>query len=351
MMTRLDAIVREHGFEHFGFAELETPISIDLYDQWIDKGYHGEMKYLARHKRDKRQPNAHFKRARSAIVVTQDYVPHPSPIAEWPLSDSIRIAGYARGKDYHRFLHNKLRALCAKLSEEFPGEEFLSFTDAGPVLERDLAARAGLGWVGKNTCLIDRKRGSLFFLGEVYTSLELPVAKLTSEEVARDYCGTCTRCIDACPTGAIVSPREVDARKCISYLTIEVRDPAPLELREKMGPWLFGCDICQTVCPWNVRFHGKEKLDVLHPEPNRADLVEDLRFLLTSPNRNLERVFAATPLARVNGMGLKRNALTVAGNQRIHELSDLIKTFFDNPRLGQLARWAFEKANSDNKAE
>jgi epoxyqueuosine reductase len=154
-MLRLEAMVRKHGFENFGFAELETPISIDLYDRWIDDGMNGEMEYLERHKLDKRVPNAHFKRARTAIVITQEYVPHPSPIEGWPLSDSMRIAGYARGKDYHRFLHSKLRALSADLTNEFPGEEFLSFTDAGPVLERDLAARAGLGFVGKNTCLID----------------------------------------------------------------------------------------------------------------------------------------------------------------------------------------------------
>ncbi|MES2855978.1 MAG: tRNA epoxyqueuosine(34) reductase QueG, partial [Bdellovibrionota bacterium] len=239
ILTRLEEAVRRHGFENFGFAELETPISIDLYDAWIDQGLNGEMEYLARHKLDKRVPNAHFKRAKSAIVVTQEYVPHPSPVPEWPLSDSIRIAGYARGKDYHRFLHNKLRAICAELSESFPGEEFLSFTDAGPVLERDLAARAGLGWVGKNTCLIDRTRGSLFFLGEIYTSLELPVAKISRDELKKDYCGTCTRCIDACPTGAIQPGKVLDARKCISYLTIEVRDAAPVELREKMGEWFF----------------------------------------------------------------------------------------------------------------
>ncbi|MEK7355619.1 MAG: tRNA epoxyqueuosine(34) reductase QueG [Bdellovibrionota bacterium] len=345
-MDRIERLVRDQGFENFGFAELTTPFSIDLYDRWVDEGLHGEMEYLARHKVDKRAPRAHWARARSAIVVTQDYVPHPAPIEGWPLKNGARVAAYARGRDYHRFLHNKLRALCTILSAEFPGEEFVSFADAGPVLERDLAARAGLGWVGKNTCLIDRKRGSLFFLGEIYTSIELPIARLSSEDLEKDFCGTCTKCLDACPTGAIVAPRKLDARRCISYLTIETRDPAPVELRTKMGDWLFGCDICQTVCPWNVKAKGPETIASLEPSPSRADLVHDLKFILESPNRHLERVFAATPLARVNGLGLKKNALVVIANRKVHELKSEVERFDEHPRLGDLAKWALASLNS-----
>ena len=339
-------IVREHGFENFGFAELETPFSIDLYDQWLKDGFHGEMEYLDRHKVDKRNPQSHWKRARTAIVVTQDYVPHPVPVAEWPLRGGVRVAAYAQGRDYHRFLHNKLRALAQALSARFPDEEFVSFADAGPVLERDLAARVGLGWIGKNNCLIDRGRGSLFFLGEVYSSLQLPVARISQVDLTKDFCGTCTKCIEACPTGALVAPRKLDARKCISYLTIETRNPAPEPLRSQIGDWAFGCDICQTVCPWNIKAKGVATISRLEAPGSREALIFDLRFLLESPNRHLERVFAATPLSRINGLGLKKNALVVVGNQKVVELRDDVMRFKDHPRLSELATWALNKLST-----
>jgi epoxyqueuosine reductase len=342
ILEKLDRLTRAEGFTNFGFAEVTTPFSIDLYDQWLADGFNGEMDYLARHADDKRHPSKFFKKARTAIVVTQSYIPHPDPKVGWPLKSNAGVALYARGRDYHRFFHTRLRQLCAKLKAEYPTEEFYSFTDAGPVLERDLAARAGLGWIGKNTCLIDRERGSLFLLGEIYCSLEVPVAKLSVEDLAKDFCGTCTRCIDACPTGAIVEARKVDARKCISYLTIESKDEAPLGLREQIGSWLFGCDICQVVCPWNVRVHGRETIDSLHMGSEDA-LVEDLRYLLTAPNRQLERDFDATPLRRINGMGLKRNALVVAGNRRLQALRPEVKSHAEHPRIGELARWALEQ--------
>jgi epoxyqueuosine reductase len=336
VLEKLDALVRAEGFTNFGFAEVTTPFSIDLYDRWIAEGLNGEMDWLARHAEDKREPQKFFKRARTAIVVTQSYLPHPVPKVGWPLKSVEGIALYARGRDYHRYFHTRLRAMCARLAEEFPGEEFTSFTDAGPVLERDLAARAGLGWIGKNTCLLDRKQGSLFVLGEIYTSLELPLAP---PDLSRDFCGTCTRCLDACPTGALVEPRVLDARKCISYLTIESKDAAPLGLREKIGSWMFGCDICQTVCPWNIRVHGGETLDREYRSTEES-LIEDLRYLLTAPNRKLERDFEATPLARINGIGLKRNALVVAGNRKLRALENEISLHVDHPRIGELAKWA-----------
>jgi epoxyqueuosine reductase len=339
ILEKLDARLRAEGFTNFGFAEVTTPFSIDLYDQWLSEGMNGEMDYLVRHAEDKREPTKFYKRAKTAIVVTQSYVPHPDPKDGWPLKSNAGIALYARGRDYHRFFHNRLRRLCAELAKEFPDDEFLSFTDAGPILERDLAARAGLGWIGKNTCLIDRKKGSLFLLGEIYTSLEIPVARV---DLSRDFCGTCTRCLDACPTGALIGPRKLDARKCISYLTIESKDEAPLGLREKIGSWLFGCDICQTVCPWNLKMHGTDKLD-RHSQSSEEALVEDLRYLLTAPNRKLERDFEATPLARINGIGLKRNALVVAGNRKLSVLQPEIERHLDHPRIGALARWALEQ--------
>lgn len=345
LLKTLEAALRAEGFENFGFAEVKTPFSIDLYDQWLAKGFHGEMEWLVRHAEDKRTPTKFYKRAKTAIVVTQNYIPHPDPKIGWPLSDASRVAAYARGRDYHRFFHSKLKRVVETLRAHFPEEEFYSFTDAGPVLERDLAARAGLGWVGKNTCLIDREVGSFFLLGEIYASFDLPIAKIDDAELKKDFCGTCTRCLEACPTGALVNERELDARKCISYLTIEAKDLPPEDLRPKIGDWLFGCDICQLVCPWNLKALGKDRIAALTPDPSpesnsRAALIEDLRYLLTAPNRKLERDFEATPLARINGIGLKRNALTVAGNLKLEALRKEIELHVNHERIGELARWA-----------
>jgi epoxyqueuosine reductase len=341
MINTLSTYVREAGFDHFGFAELTRPITIDLYEAWLDAGKQGEMSWLREHLPLKQDPTKLLPRARSAIVMTQNYVPHPAPALGWPLRGGVGVAAYARGRDYHRFLGARVRELAARLKVSFPEHEFLSFTDSAPVLERDLAQRAGLGWVGKNTCLIDRARGSLFWIAEIYTTLELPVARL---DLSADFCGTCTRCLDACPTGALKGPRELDARLCISYLTIESRALPPIALRSRMGDWLFGCDICQTVCPWNVKAHGRSVIDALGSGVGaREDLIEDLRYILVSPNRLLEREFGGTPLWRSGGILLKRNALVVVANRKVVELRDVVESLRGNPRLGELAEWALEQ--------
>jgi epoxyqueuosine reductase len=345
VLTALASLLESAGFSSFGFAELKRPLSIGLYEEWLAQGYQGEMSYLERHLPDKKDPSRLLKKARSAIVVTKNYVPHPEPVENFPLSHASRVAAYARGRDYHHFLRAGLTRVVEALKRQWPNEEFLTFTDSGPVLERDLAHRAGLGWVGKNTCLIDKKQGSLFLLAEIYTTLELPVAKVPSP----DHCGTCERCLRACPTGALKGPRELDARLCISYLTIESREVAPEPLREKIGDWLFGCDICQTVCPWNIKALGHEKLsDLSPPGDSTEELVKDLRFLLTSSNRALERAFQGTPLLRTGAVGLKRNAMIVAANQDLKALAPEIEPYLSDThpshaKLGALAAWALQK--------
>lgn len=339
----LASILEEEGFTNYGFAELKTPVSIALYENWLAQGYQGEMQYLERHLPEKREPERLMKRARSAIVVILDYLPHPEPIAGTESNrnlNGLRIAAYARGRDYHYFLRERLNRVLEKLRRLAPEEEFRAFTDSAPVLERDLAARAGLGWIGKNTCLLNRKKGSLFFIAEIYTTLALNIAEIEPH----DHCGTCTRCLEACPTGALLSPRTLDARLCISYLTIESRQIPSPELREKIGDWFFGCDVCQTVCPWNIKIHGREKLDSLNSQKeNRHALLEDLRFILTSSNRELERRFAGTPLSRPGGWGLKRNALIVAANSQAKELRAEIQSLTAHPKLGELASWTLER--------
>lgn len=335
-LKELEEALRSEGFEHFGFAKLVQPVSIALYEAWLDKGYQGEMGYLSRHLPEKREPQRLLRNAESAIVVTMNYVPHPAPTLSWPLSAASRIARYAQGQDYHHLIKNRLARVVSKLKLLAPDDEFISFTDSSPVLERDLASRAGLGWVGKNTCLISRQEGSLFFIAEIYTTLKLPIAELP----VHDHCGTCTRCLDACPTNALLKPRELDARRCISYLTIESRTLPDEKLRAGIGDWLYGCDICQTVCPWNIKAHGHEKMADQPHASEREALVKDLRFLLTTSNRGLEKAFQGTALMRAGGFGLKRNALVVAGNRGLTELRGEIENFLENDKLKELANWA-----------
>lgn len=297
------------------------------------------MEYLARHLPQKENPENFLPQARSAIVVACEYIPHPAPQTPAPLKD-LRVAFYARGADYHEWLKAKLDAVIDDLKKLYPDEEFVAATDSSPVLERDLAYRAGLGWVGKNTCLIDQKRGSFFLLGEILTSLEAETAQVLHP----DRCGTCTKCLDACPTQALIEPRKMDARLCISYLTIESKAVPAIELREKMGDNFFGCDICQAVCPWNEKAFGAtvrdEQATILKV---KHEAVAELRFILRSSNKALERHFKHSPLARARGFGLKRNALIVAANQGLSELVSDIRPLTTDPRLGELACWALKR--------
>lgn len=322
-------IVESEGHSHFGFAPLENPFSLALYESWLEKGYQGEMDYLKRHLPFKQDPTKLMEKARSAIVIAFDYLPHPAPTADFPLKEA-KVARYAQGIDYHFWIKEKLRVIIERLTLEFPDAGFACYTDSAPVLERDLAYRAGLGWVGKNTCVIDPKRGSLFFIGEIFTSFEPDV----SAQTMHDFCGTCTRCIDACPTQAIVAPRELDATKCISYLTIESKSvPAP-EVRSKMESWFFGCDICQTVCPWNIKVHGAAALSTdsgLSAEEKRARLVEEMRMILTSSNSALLKKFHGTPLVRAGAKGLKRNAAMVCEQAGLEELRELWSGWVAHP--------------------
>lgn len=336
---RIRELLAEADLPHHGFARLSArPAALALYKDWLAKDYAGEMEYLERHLPFKEEPTRLMAEAQSAIVVTFEYSPHPEPIKDFPLREA-QVALYARGEDYHFWIKRRLAALIERLEVEFPGEGFTAYTDSAPVLERDLATRAGLGWIGKNTCLIHPKRGSLFLIGEIYTSLSLEA----EAEQLPDFCGTCTRCIDACPTGALVAPRELDARKCISYLTIESKLAPPIELRDKTAGWFFGCDICQTVCPWNVKFHGAQvgTAAVTDENSRRARLLEEMRLILTSSNSRLLKLFHGTPLVRAGGWGLKRNAILVCHSLGlVADLRTEIEVLGSEPRLAELVAWA-----------
>lgn len=337
-MSQIEDQIKKHGFFHFGFTPLKPAFSLGFYEKWIDMSFHGDMDYLKRHLAQKVNPQLYAPKANSAIVILQDYSQSIPGRNSFPLKQN-RVASYAQGEDYHQWFQSQLKKLSEDLNQLFPKEDFLFSTDSAPVLERDLAYRSGLGWIGKNTCLIHRKAGSLCFIGEILTSMEFSLDIKTSS----DHCGKCTRCIEVCPTQALVAPRVMDARKCISYWTIESRTIPPPQIRPKIGDWLFGCDLCQTVCPWNKPLLKPSLVNSDEQHENNKEGVEsELRYILETSNRQLMRDLKYTPLARAGGAGLKRNAIIVATNQRLTRLLPIISKYREDPKLGELAKWAIE---------
>lgn len=332
------------GFGQFGLSPLQMPLSFQLYQDWIDQGYHGEMDYLKRHLPAKQNSKTVYPFAESAIVFAFPYFPWPTDVPTH--TTALRTALYSQGGDYHHWIAAKLQVMIEALKTQFPDHEFMAATDSKPVLERDLAYRAGLGWVGKNTCLIHPKKGSLFFLAEILCSF-----KMEEEAPASlpDFCGTCTRCIDICPTQAIESPRKLNAQKCISYWTIESKSIPPESMRNQFGDWFFGCDLCQTVCPWNQKIFkhllSTEKVQTRTPQENNL-LAQELAEILMASQNQLAKKFQHTALSRARGFGLKRNALIVIANRKIFSLYTKVQKFkdsTDNADLQDLAKWTLQQ--------
>lgn len=241
------------GFNEIGIADTNLQKAELEHQTWIAKGFHGEMDYMAKHGVKRTRPAELVPNTLRVISARLDYLPPNAVDSQSILQDSAKafISRYTMGRDYHKAMRNKLQKLCEKIQSEVANSpmhafSFRVFTDSAPVLEVALAEKAGLGWRGKHTLLINKNRGSWFFLGEIYTNLPLPL-----DEVATSHCGTCTSCIEICPTKAITAPYEVDARRCISYLTIELKTSIPVEFRPLIGNRVYGCDDCQLYCPWN----------------------------------------------------------------------------------------------------
>lgn len=236
------------GFSAIGITDIDLSHAEVEHQAWIKKGFHGEMDYMAKHGIKRTRPAELVPNTVRVISARLDYLP-PKVKNSWDVMENgcqAFVSRYALGRDYHKVMRNKLQKLCDKIAEHYQDFEYRAFTDSAPVLEVALAENAGLGWRGKHTILINKDHGSWFFLGEIYTNLPLPV-----DQQATNHCGSCSACIDICPTKAIVAPYEVDARKCISYLTIELKTSIPIELRPLIGNRVYGCDDCQLVCPWN----------------------------------------------------------------------------------------------------
>jgi epoxyqueuosine reductase len=248
LARRIRAWGRQLGFQQVGISDVDLRQAEERLAEWLENKFHGEMEYMARHGRKRSRPELLVPGTVRVISVRMDYLPEDQDAA-LKLLDHPRkayVSRYALGRDYHKVLRGRLRALARHIRSEIDSCGYRVFVDSAPVLEKPLAEKAGLGWIGKHTNLLNRRAGSWFFLGELYTDVELPVDRPESS-----HCGTCRACMDVCPTGAIVAPYQLDARRCISYLTIEHKGPIPLEFRSMIGNRVYGCDDCQLVCPWN----------------------------------------------------------------------------------------------------
>jgi epoxyqueuosine reductase len=301
------AEARRQGFELAGIAAATPAETRAAYLDWLEAGHAGEMRYLGKDPGRRSDPKVVWPEAASILVVGLNYHTwEPAPEARL---DPCRgqIARYALGDDYHDVIAVKLASVL-EWAQERAGPELLGriYVDTGPLLERDLAARAGLGWFGKNTCLLDRRQGSYFFLGALLLNLELP-----ADRPVTAHCGSCTRCLDLCPTSAFLAPYVLDARRCISYLTIELRGPIPRELRPLVGNWIFGCDICQEVCPWNRKAEiGTEPRFAPRDSLQTPELIP----LLEMTQEEFSATFRRSAVKRTKRRGFLRNVCVALGN-------------------------------------
>ena len=291
---------RELGFDLVGIAPAHASAYRDYLRDWLDDGRAGTMDYLGRRFEERVDPGVVLPGARSVVSVAINYHVPLEPVPAGDRSEHGRVARYALGGDYHEPLKQRLYALADWLREIVPGARTKTGVDTAPLMEKELAARAGIGWQGKNTCVINEHVGSWLLLGEVITTIDLP-----HDEPAVDRCGTCTRCIDACPTAAITAPYQLDASRCISYLTIEHQGEIEPGLRSQMGDWLYGCDVCQDVCPWNSKAPAAGD-GLLRPRFPTGTL--DLREVLSWTTDDYRRTLRGSAMKRVKLPVLQRHA-------------------------------------------
>ncbi|MBI2421680.1 MAG: tRNA epoxyqueuosine(34) reductase QueG [Candidatus Hydrogenedentes bacterium] len=296
------ARARELAFDACAIAEAGSADPEDHLGAWLGQGYHADMKWMADTAAIRRDSMRKLPEARSVVVVAKNYYQPLPP----PLPTLGRIARYALGKDYHKAVKKPLVELARFIDTHHDGDRSYVSVDSGPVMERSWAERSGLGWIGKNSLVLRRDIGSWFFLGVILTPLEL-----APDAPVADQCGTCTACLDACPTGAIVSPKVVDSNQCISYQTIENRGEIPEALHKDMGSWVFGCDICQEVCPWN-RFARPTTEAAFAPRATQDDL--ELERLASLEEDAFDALFHGTPVRRTKLRGMRRNAQIALGN-------------------------------------
>ena len=338
LKSRLVAFAQRSGFDSCRIVACIPPAHADEFTEWLEDGAHGEMHYMARGEQKRRDPDRVLPGAKSIIVLAMNYFQglgagvSPATGNPTPTTTKGRIARYAWGADYHDIIKAKLDQIDCFL-RQFGGTQ-KCYVDTGPILERDFAAEAGTGWHGKSTMLINEDLGTWFFLAEILTTLDLP-----QDSPARDRCGTCQRCIKACPTGAILAPHKLDARRCISYLTIELKSSIPLELRSLIGDRIFGCDDCLDACPWN-RFAKISRETAFAARPSTNDFT--LRDYLRLTDAEFRTLFRDSPIKRIKRRGFLRNVCVALGNVGTHaDLPALMRAAADpEPLIAEHAQWA-----------
>ena len=326
------------GFSLAGVCPAVTPAGIHNFESWIEAGYAGQMHYLPDRREAYRHPDAVLGGVKSLLMLGRVYrTLEPAS----PPPGSGRVSRYSWGRDYHDRIHEDLRALSAVLHEAVPTASVRGVVDTAPLLEREFAQRAGLGWIGKNSLLLNQQAGSWFFLAALLTDVELDY----DPPQATDHCGSCTACLDACPTDAFVAPYVLDSRRCISYLTIELREAIPESLREGVGDWVFGCDVCQDVCPWNHQAVTCDDVDFT-PRPETDPL--SLAPLFDLDEAAFRQRFRGSPLWRARRRGLLRNAAIALGNRPTSAgEAALAKGLLDSePLVRGAAAWALGRYRS-----
>jgi epoxyqueuosine reductase len=334
LKQRLLSFAREIGFDSCRVADCGSAPHADEFRNWLDEGGNGEMSYMERGEEKRCDPQKVLPGARSIVVLALNYFQGNPQAGNTPAAGG-RIARYAWGDDYHDLIANKLDKIDEFL-RTFGGQQ-KCYVDTGPVLERDHAAQAGTGWHGKSTMLVDERLGTWFFLAEVLTTLDLP-----ADEPVPDRCGTCERCIKACPTGAITAPHRLDARRCISYLTIELKESIPLDLRPLIGDRIFGCDDCLDACPWN-RFAQVSREAAFFRRPSTVGI--PLRDYLSLSDDNFRMLFRNSPIKRIKRRGFLRNVCVALGN--VGDPSDLaaLERAAADPEqlIAEHAKWAIHQ--------
>jgi epoxyqueuosine reductase len=336
----LRAESRRLGFALCGIAPAVEADTFALYQHWLNQGYAGEMHYLHRRAEERRHPCSILASVRAVVMLGLEYGPRPlrrtlpaAAAGRFP----ARVAFYAAASDYHPFIWERLRLLGQWLQQQAPGCTCIGVCDTAPLLERDFARRAGLGWIGKNTLLIHPRRGSFLFLAALLTDHPLQ----PDPPFHKQHCGTCTACLQACPTQALVAPYVLDATRCISYLTIEHRSTIAANLAEQIGDWLFGCDICQEVCPWNHKL--SENISPFIHQTNQEWLNPEQ--ILQMDEQTFRQSFRSTALWRAKRRGLRRNAAIVLGNIGDSSVLPLLESLRDDadPVVQAAVRWAIER--------
>jgi epoxyqueuosine reductase len=333
----------ELGFQQVGFSDLDLRQAEKRLAKWLKMKFHGEMSYLSRHGAKRSRPELLVPGTLSVISARMDYLTDDQESAKALLDhpEKAYVSRYALGRDYHKVLRGRLRALARRIEESIGPLGYRVFVDSAPVLEKPLAEKAGLGWIGKHTNLINRDAGSWFFLGELYTNIELP-----ADEPEHSNCGTCRACIDVCPTGAIVGPYELDARRCISYLTIELKGEIPIEHRKLIGNRIYGCDDCQLFCPWNKFAVRTDEADFApRHELDAAELTELFSW---SEEEWLQKT-EGSAIRRISYEQWLRNIAVALGNAEGNEnivAALRARQDGDSPMVNTHVRWALEQQSS-----